>query len=352
MLSASLRIKEWISTKRSMIPIKKQILFLHRVRKLLGKGFPLLDTLKMISWDPEFEEVTVIITQQLKTGNPLDIAFDKAHFSKQIVSFLYFARIHHDLPTMFKQCADLLELQYEYTRKFKEAMRYPLLLLIFVIVAFSVIKQTIIPSFQTLFADGDTKPFSLMILNGVDILITISGLLLLILALTFLVFYSVKHKITLQQMLTLYEKIPLLKHYKMFSLTFLFSTHLSSLLAAGLPLKNALTLISEQSRYPFLSYYGKRMLSHLSDGQSLASSLNECTLLRSELTSIFHHTNDLRALGEELNVLSELLIDQLKEKLTKIVQLIQPIFFIGVACVVILIYASIMLPLYQWMDQI
>ncbi|MFC7060615.1 type II secretion system F family protein [Halobacillus seohaensis] len=339
-------------SKRSTIPLLKQIRFLNRLCKLLYKGFPLLEALKMTSWDAEFKNTTNEITRQLNIGNPLDIAFQEAHFSKQVVSYLYFSRIHYDLPEMFKQCADLLEMQHEYTKKIKEALRYPLLLFAFVTVAFTVIKQTILPSFQTLFDNGGTKPFSLVILNIVDIMITGVGFIIIIALLLFLLFHLMKNRLSIEQTLFLYEKLPIVKSYKMFSLTFLFSTHLSALVATGLTLKNSLEVISTQPRYPHLSHYGLIILKHLNNGQQLGASLQDCRLLRPELTSIFHHTNDLRTLSEELQVLSEMLVDQFKEKLTKIIQLIQPIFFIGVALVVILIYASIMLPLYQWMKQI
>ncbi|MFG6148535.1 competence type IV pilus assembly protein ComGB [Halobacillus sp. B23F22_1] len=352
MLSAISKIKHSLSNNSPSLPLKKQITFLNRLCKLLTKGYPLLKALKMTSWDDNYKKITQDIIDELNVGNPLDEAFKKANFSKQVSSFLYFARIHKDLPSMFRQCAEILQLHHDSKKKLQEAIRYPIILLIFLTIAFTVIKQTILPSFSTLFATNTIQPWSLTILKLTDLAISSMGFIVIFVIGLSIVFYLTNQKLTTFHRLLMYEKTPLVRSYKMFTLTFLFSTHLSSLLKAGLPLKEALQVISHQTKYLELAAYGKRIENLLQEGQTLAASVHSCTLFRPELTSIFHHTNDLETLESELQMLSELLIEQLKEKMLKIVQYIQPVFFIGVACIVVLIYASIMLPLYQWMDQI
>ncbi|MCP3025699.1 competence type IV pilus assembly protein ComGB [Halobacillus sp. A5] len=334
------------------LPIRNQIVFLNRTCKLLDKGYPLVKSLQMISWDHKYKFITEEIIRELNLGNPIDIAFANANFSRQVTSFLYFARIHQDLPTLFRQCADLLQLQHQYKQKFRDALRYPLILLIFLLAAFTIIKHTIIPSFTTLFDNAAGQPWSLAVLKGSDMIISILGLAFLLFTVMCTAFLLTNHRRSIEQKLAIYEKLPLLRAYKKFTLSFFFATHLSSLLMAGLPLKDALKVISSQSKYPELSYYGNQIQKQLENGYSLSSAIHECPLFRAELTAVFHQTNDLKTLASELQMLAELLIEQLKEKLMKAVQLIQPVFFIIVACLVTLIYASIMLPLYQWMDQI
>ncbi|WP_173916160.1 competence type IV pilus assembly protein ComGB [Halobacillus sp. Marseille-Q1614] len=334
------------------LSIKKQITYLNRLSKLLNKGYPILGSLKMASWDPAFHKISSQLMDELNSGSPIDTAFKKANFSPRVVAFLYFARIHKDLPLIIQQCADLLELQYNYSKKLSDSLRYPLLLFIFLILSFTVIKHTILPSFQTLFNDSSAQPWSLMILDTVDILITSIFFTFVALICFCAGFYALKHRLSTSQLLNIYEKIPIAKNYLMFTVTFSFATHLSSLLKAGLSLKPALELIKDQNRSPYISYYADHILKQLNEGQLLGASVQSCSFLREEMTSIFHHTTDLQNLSRELQVLSELLIDQLKEKLTKIILILQPVFFLGVACIVVLIYASIMLPLYQWLNEI
>ncbi|WP_082233851.1 type II secretion system F family protein [Halobacillus massiliensis] len=334
------------------ISIKKQITYLNRLSKLLSKGYPISNSLRMASWDPAFHNISNQLLEELNNGSPIDTAFKKANFSSHVVAFLYFARIHQDLPLLISQCADLLQLQYDYSKKLLDAMRYPLFLFVFLILSFGVIKHTILPSFHTLFSNSGTPPWSLLILKGVDTFLTAAFIVFLVFLISCTAFYALKQKLATPQLLALYEKIPLVKSYMVFTITFSFATHLSSLLKSGLSLKPALELINEQKRSPYISYYAANILRHLNEGHLLGSSVHTCTFLREQITSIFHETSDLDNLSRELQVLSELLIDQLKEKLTKFIQILQPLFFIGIACIVVLIYASIMLPLYQWLNQI
>ncbi len=352
MPSATFKLFSRAPDQPKKLPIRKQILFLRRICHLLERGFPLLEALKMTSWDPSLAPITHTITEQLKTGQPMDTAFQQASFSRNVVSFLFFARINQDLPSMFRQCADLLNIQEEYTRKLKQVLRYPLFLLIFVIIAFGVIKRTIIPSFQSLFENEASKPFSLIVLNVLDVGITGFCYMSAAIILALFLFKLYLPKLTMNQRLTIYEKTPFLKEYQIFTVTFLFATHLSSLLKAGLSLKHALEIIAGQTKYIILSHYAKMILIRLNEGILLGQAVYPCSLIKGDVTTIFHHTNDLDTLSKELQVYSELLMDQLKERLTQTMQLIQPVFFMIIACVVVLIYASIMLPMYQWMEQI
>lgn len=51
-------------------------------------------------------------------------------------------------------------------------------------------------------------------------------------------------------------------------------------------------------------------------------------------------------------MLADILTEMTKDKLNKILGVIQPIFFIMIAGVILFIYGSIMLPMYEWMENI
>ncbi|UOQ42535.1 type II secretion system F family protein [Halobacillus salinarum] len=329
-----------------------QLLFFHRTGTLLHKGYPLIEALKMASWDAALKPVAAIIIEHLTRGDPIDVAFQNARFSQNIVHFLYFGRLHHDLPFLFQQCKDLLRLQKEYTTKLKQAIRYPFILFLFLTVGFTIIKQNILPNFQALFAGTNQQPFTFLFIQLVNGFI--NGLLILLILITglFLLWKMVKPKLVLEKRMKIYERIPLWKSYKQFLFTFLFSTHLSSLLAAGLTLRASLGIIAKQEKYPELAYYGCLILTNLERGNSLGQAVHSCVLFRDEMTSLFHHTNDLEALSQELSTLSQFLMEMLQDRLTMLLQYIQPVFFMMIAVIIIVIYASIMLPLYEWMQQI
>ncbi|WP_246139239.1 type II secretion system F family protein [Halobacillus faecis] len=347
---ASLPKMKWTRFREPPLPITQQILFFKRCSHILNKGYPLLDALQMTGWDTKLKFTCDVLTQHLSAGHPIHEAFIKARFSLSVTNFLYFSQVHHNLSRSFQQCRDMLQLKKDYKEKFLKIIRYPVFLFVFLIIAFTILQRTVIPSFLHLFEGEKGGTFRLMIIimhamNGIAILVLLTGLLLIGIVI-------ILPRMTLKKKLSLYERVSLLKLYHSYSVSLLFTTHLHSLLQAGLPLKNAIEMIQSHKKYELLSHYCKELLHELSNGKTFAQAVYSCPLFRPELTNIFHHTNDIEALKDELELLTEFFMEYLNQKITTWLHVIQPAFFIIIATVIILIYASIMLPLYQWMNQI
>lgn len=344
----SIIVKFRLSRERSL-STSQQALFFHRLSHILLKGYPLLDALKMTGWDPSLKPIADLLTMYLVRGEKIDTAFQKANFSKMITNFLYFGRVHHDLPVMFRQCEQLLQMKKDYQRKLMQVLRYPLLLFVFLILAFMIIKQTILPNFLSLFQDDQQ---SLWLMIGVNYLINALGFLGLCILFISIIYPLVIPRLPLDKKLKLYQRVFFIHYYHSFHLSYLFTTHLQSLLTAGLTLREALEVISKHEKYEILSYYSKRILEELAEGTTIGQAMHSCPLLRKELTSLFHHTNDTQTLKDELSMLTSFFMEYFNDKASKTLQLIQPLFFMFIAIIVICIYASIMLPLYQWMGEI
>ncbi|MGR9049384.1 type II secretion system F family protein [Halobacillus faecis] len=346
----SLQKPKWARFRDPPLSVSQQIQFFKRCSHILDKGYPLLDALQMTSWDTKLKSTCDTLTRHLCAGEPIHEAFKKAHFSLSVTNFLYFSQVHHNLSRSFMQCKDMLQMKKDYKEKFIKVIRYPVFLFVFLIIACTILQRTVIPNFLHLFEGEKDGTFRLMIIimhimNGTGILVLLTALLLLTIII-------ILPRMSLKKKLSLYEKVSLLKLYHSYSVSFLFTTHLHSLLQAGLPLKDAIEMINGNKNYELLSYYCNELLQELSNGKTFAQAIYSCPLFRPELTNIFHHTNDIEALKDELELLAEFLMDYLSQRISTWLHIIQPAFFIIIATVIILIYASIMLPLYQWMNQI
>lgn len=347
MRSATLRWGKRKLRKQKKIPPKIQILFFRRLSHILTKGYPLLESLSITSWDPKLEPIASQITHHLKQGETLDEAFEKATFSSFVVSFLFFGRHHSDLSSTFQRCEDILTLQVTYKQKLFQALRYPLLLFVFILLAFSIIQKSILPNFLLLFEDEKT----LWLMRSVSILINLIGVFGCLSVLLSCLWFFISPKLRLSTYLNLINKLNVVRNGYSIILSFLFSSHMHTLLATGLSLKESLNMIAKQKHQRVLSYYGDNILRELQEGQTLAQALHPSSMFREELTTIFHHTNDVKALQGELELLESFYMDYMETTLARWVQRIQPTIFILIAILVVTIYASIMLPLYQWMNQ-
>ncbi|MYL19759.1 hypothetical protein GLW04_07640 [Halobacillus litoralis] len=350
MRSASFLKKKWPINRTPVLSVQLQIDFFHRVSHILEKGYPLLEALSMTGWDARLKPVSHELIEVLKGGDTISLALEKARFSNTVTQYLAFSQYQDDLPKAFKQCRELLLMKKEYKEKFLSAVRYPVFLFLFLLLTFIIMKRTIIPNFTTLFADHESSPLTLMLLLNHSINI-VGILVVFVLVIGAGLSLSIP-RLPLKKRMQWIEKLPPLRMYHSYKLSFLFSSHLSSLFQAGLPLKDALVLLKEHKQDDVLSFYCTNILQDLSEGSTISSSLHQCRLLRKELTDLFHHTNDRHALKNELDMFSDFLMTLMQEKIQKSIQWIQPVFFVGIALVIVMVYAAIMLPLYQWMNQL
>ncbi|WP_181350095.1 type II secretion system F family protein [Thalassobacillus sp. CUG 92003] len=348
----SMITKRFNRTTVSSISINHQILFFKRASYLLSKGYPFLDVLEVITWDDQFKQHASNLMTYLKQGSSVDTAFYKAGFSAKVISFLYFGRFQRDLQQLFSQCSEMLTIQEDYTIRFKRALRYPILLLFFLFATFYILKQAVFPSFFSMLSSGDTSSFALYFIYALDGFITALVYVGVLIVIALIGWLLLQKRLSLQQRLNWYQRVPLYRGYYSHITTFYFTTHFSSLLATGFTLNEALEMMKQQSHYRTLSLYASRIQSGLRTGQTLSQSVQACYFLRPEITTIFHKTSDITTITRDLRTSADMTIAMTKEKMEKWVQLIQPLFFIFIAGIIVMIYASIMLPIYQWMEQI
>src|SRR5699024_8686227 len=129
-------------------------------------------------------------------------------------------------------------------------------------------------------------------------------------------------------------------------------THVSSLLRTGLSLKNILEHILNQNKLQFISYYALLMTRGLSNGKQISVLLADFKLMDKQLSVIFEKNTDENALEKDLATYAEISTDLLNRKITKAITLIQPLFFIILACFIVFIYLSLMWPMFQLLKTI
>lgn len=280
----------------------------------------------------------------------MEDAFAKAGFSQIVISFLYFGKIRKDFPSLFRQCYQLLSISYETKKKFLHTLRYPVILLFFLTITFFFMKKSVIPSFENLYAHEEDKPWSLYIFHVMDYTITIMTFLFIILLIVLSIYKLCSPSLSIEKKLKIYRFLPYVQTIKSYTVSYQFAIHASSMLKAGFSLNEVLNILITQPKQQELSFSANTMLRSLSEGNTLGMAANESILMRREMISVFHEANDNQALADELSLLAFMFLEQLKTKTEKTIQLIHPVFLTIAAVIIISIYLSIMLPLYNWIQ--
>lgn len=348
-----------LSLKKTIIPTNRwlsadvQLRFLKRLVYLLENGYSLLEALEIIEWDKKLTSISISIAKLLKHGIPIDQALEVAKFHPDITSYLYFVRSVGDLESNIQKCVTLYEHRLNYLRKFKQTIRYPLMLFIFFFILLFFLKYTVLPSFYDIFKSSEesssTLLISIMLIDYVSQ--TIFFLTIFIGCITIL-WHFFKPKIKIETKLKIYKAIPFYRYYIKTHTSLLFATHLSTLLKTGMPIKEILHVLATQNKLQILSYYANKMITELSRGMYVTNLLTKMTFIDTQLSSIFQKNVDSDALGRDLIAYADYLTEDLHQKIMKFITLIQPLFFLILASFIIFIYVTLMWPMFQLIKTI
>ncbi|WP_186575799.1 competence type IV pilus assembly protein ComGB [Aquibacillus kalidii] len=346
-------MNRYLNKRIRKLSLEDQHQLLHKLNRLLENGYSLTDALDVLQWNDTYKIRVEGISTKLKQGNPLNIAMEDAHFNKQIVSFLYFALAHGNIPHALHHCCLMLKQQISFIKKVKQVSRYPTVLFLLFIILLFFLKKSVYPSFIQLFSStSQSSTIHLISIHVIDWLLNIVFVIGFVIILITLCWPKIRNKLNVGQLLSLYEKIPFINTYQKLNHSLLFSLHLSSLLHAGISLKDGLSIIKDHNQYPILAYYSDYIIHELARGRTFAQILPYCKLLEKELESIFQKNANSDQLVKDLKMYVEFLTELMEDKTKKLITSIQPIFFCIFAGLIIMVYLSLMLPMFQLISDI
>lgn len=343
----------FIPAKRSKLKKETQVLYLSRLLRLLKNGYNLLEALEVMKWDKQMIEPTTIIISALTNGKPLDEAFIEASFNPTVTTYLYFVRANGDIQASLEKCIEMFRQRIEFTAKFQQTIRYPLILLVIFSILLYFIKNSILPSFADLFsANNETSSTISISLMAINVFGTIMWISIVLAVITMIVWKFISKKVSIEKQLRIYRNIPFYRSYKRVQTSFLFATHFSSLLKTGISIKDILTIMSKQTQLPILSYYSVLMTNELNSGKHISYLLSQTYLLEKQIAHIFQKNADSHALEKDLTVYAGMITEELHQKVIKTITYIQPVFFVLLASFIVLIYITLMWPMFQLIKTI
>ncbi|CEI84131.1 competence protein ComG [Oceanobacillus oncorhynchi subsp. incaldanensis] len=331
------------------LTITTQLQFLHVLQRMLSRGLTLVHSLDAMKYYGELEHISKQVLSNLEAGKQLDEAMDQAGFHHSIVSYLFVVREKADIYERIEHCYQLFQQRVHYIRKFQQTVRYPLILMIIFSGLLFFIYSRVIPSFQQLMF-GELP----MLLQTVIFLSAWLGYSLLILlvfsTLVVLVWLFSRNNISLETKLSIYKRVPLYRSYVKRQTSFHFAALYSSLLQTGMPMKELLNYMSRQTKLPIISYYAKQMQLEYFKGRTIHGLLTTMEFLESHLTDILSSNMDAKSLAKDLAIYADISIDTMYQRLQKSIVYIQPVFFSIIGAFIILIYVSLMSPMFELMN--
>ncbi|MRX72616.1 hypothetical protein GJU40_10700 [Bacillus lacus] len=336
--------------------IAEQAHFLDKLSSLLQQGYSVSEALYFISihLQPLHRKDVVHMISSLKQGSTLLQAFQELGFHRDVLSYLYFAEQHGDMEFALSESSSLLARRVQHKEKISRVLRYPILLLFVMGAILYVVELVVAPQFHEMYETMNITPsiFSTMLTVMFKVL-KYSVFIIAAGALAGLVYYFLYlRKIKGTRRMDILLKVPFVKRTYNHLFTYYFSLQLSSLLKGGLSIYEALTVFKDQNLLPSYGDEAAYFIAGLSRGESFEMLLKGRKYYLAEIAEVVAHGQANGRLHRELYTYSQMLIDSFETKVVKLTSVIQPAAYIFIGATVLMVYLSMMMPMYQMMNHI
>lgn len=341
--------------KKNRIPIKTQGMFLSRVGEMLENGFTLaeaIDFLDHLNTTASWHSQQMI--KDLQNGIPIYEVLSERNFDKKACTQIYFADKHGNLPDVLIEAGGYLIKKHQDRLMFLKLLQYPIILIFLLIFVLLLLKNFLLPQFEVLYSSMNyrpTKTVSIFIYFMKNAQFFIGYILCFFIISSFLIYFSLNKKTSLQRA-NLFSKIPIVRFYfKLFTCQFL-AREWSYLLQGGFSIIEILEMMRSQSFRPLIREMAEKIRIDLTKGLSFSHSLSELDFLDEQFITVTIHGEKNGRLDHELLFYSKFCLLQIEENIQKVFRILQPIMFLFIGCMVIAVYLSILLPMFEMIDSI
>ncbi|RST61436.1 competence type IV pilus assembly protein ComGB [Siminovitchia terrae] len=335
--------------------LKDQSFFLTKISEMLEKGFTLRESLDFLGRTNEGRMgMFQSMTHALQSGQPIFEVFYMEGFDHQACTQLYFAERHGYLVAALKESGEYLRRKDDQRKKLVRLLQYPVILAAALIIVSLLLQTLLLPRFQMFYDSMGYKPnFTLSIFLHIMQTFPIYFLFTMIVALTggtyFFKFLSKKSAL---ERAVFFSRIPGIQtYYKLYQTVFL-AREWSFLLKSGFSINEIIQIMQKQEFHPLLKESAIEIRDMLTFGYSFSEAVSNLGFVEEELMVIVAHGEKSGKLEGELMFYSQFCLQRLEEKFLKVFLFIQPLVFALIGLMVIAIYLSIFLPMFEVIDSI
>ncbi|MFP3124517.1 competence type IV pilus assembly protein ComGB [Ectobacillus funiculus] len=343
--------------KRNMTSwtLREQVTLLRHLGNLLEKGYSLWHALEFLQLYATKEKQQQLhrAVEQLKNGGSLYSVFTDLRFHRDMLAYLFYAEQHGDIAFALRQGSIFLERKERHYRKLLQTLRYPIFLLSFLIGMLILFNTVLLPQFASL--HGSVASQSSMMVDTILLFIRLLpymfGIVLSLVGITIVLYYTYFRKLNPVTKMNYLLSIPILKSFCLSLNSHYFAVQMSSLLQGGLSVLEAFLLMEQQRHQPFFQSEATAMKRLLVGGDTLEHILQERPYYERELSYVVTHGQVEGALANELADYSEMVVEKLEARVSKLVLIMQPLLFSVIGLIVVLMYLAILLPMFQTMSS-
>jgi len=343
--------------KGAKINIKSILLFTKQLQTLLNAGIPIVTCLNVIkeqAQTEDFEKMIGAIARDIEEGSKLSSAlsqFPKA-FPPIYINSIKVGEVSGTLEETLHQLGSFMEEDEKIKKEVKKALRYPVMVVSALTIAFVIFTTVVIPNFIPIFEmSGAELPLPTKILMGLYTLITNYGIfvaLVLLAAISGLIMWARtpdgKFKLHLLQlnlpiMGQLVQKVNISRFAKLFH----------TMNRTGIPIIKTFDIISETLDNLVYQKEVAMVQDKVMKGADIASSLKQSPYFSSLLVIMISIGEKSGSLDEMLGNVSDYYYQEVSETVENLTSLIEPVITVVLGGMMLFLALAIFLPMWDMM---
>lgn len=339
----------------SKVKLKDLAVFCRQFYTMLNAGVPILTCLDILSNQIEnkkLKEATKDINEEVAKGGVLSDAMKKHPdvFPELLIALIASGEASGSLEAIMLRMSTYYEKENKINKKVSSALIYPIILGLVSIGAVGFILVYVMPTFIDIFKQsGTVLPWSTRLILGLSegiqnywyiiiICIIIGGFL-------FNIFRKSDDGILIFSKLKL--KLPVLKRLNQMIIVSRFTRTLSTLIASGLPLVEALAIVAEVTGNKVAEKVLIKIRDNVMRGESLYSSMVEGGIFPQMLYSMVKIGEDTGSLDDILNKTADFYDDELEAIIQASVAMLEPMLIVVMGIIIGFMVMSIMIPMFD-----
>jgi len=345
--------------KKEKVKVKELAVYSRQLSVLIDAELPLIQSLKILAEQTKnkyFSQVIEDIREDVEAGAALNQAkrkFPKV-FDDLYCNLVASGEQSGSLDIMLRRLAEFLEKVVKLKAQVKQAMTYPMAILIFSVVVTIFMLWKVVPVFSNIFLElGANLPFLTSIIVAASefiqkyIMFIFAGLIGFIILFKYLKRTDTGRKVIDRGVL----KIPLAgKLLEKVGLSRVTRT-LSTLLSGGVPMLESLKITSSTAGNVIIEKNIMDARKAVAEGTSLTDALRETGQFPFMLTQMAGVGEATGALDEMLTKLADFYDEEVEASVASLLSILEPILLIGVGGLIGTIVISMYLPIFQLMQQ-
>lgn len=337
------------------VGLPQLIMMCRQMYSLSKAGVPIIRAISGLADSTEhygFKNSLLKLNKDLVGGKSLNLSMQE---QPNIYSSLFVAMINVGentgrLEDAFSQLADYFTLEHETRKRISSAMRYPTIVVIFIMAAMAILNIFVIPVFSQMFSKfGVELPITTRLLIATSNFFVNYWMYMaaMVIAAPFLIKAGLKRPIIRLIWDRMKLKIPILGGIINRALLGRFCRSFSLMLKAGVQLNLALTLVADAIDNKYLEEHVLEMRRQIEQGNSLAIVAKQSNMFTPLVLQMF-------AVGDETGRVDELLIEaaeyyerEVDYDLKSLTSKIEPLLLVIVAVMVGVLALGIFTPMWD-----